>query len=412
VTTDALSSSYDGRVAALARVLQRSGVACELLLPGRAPLRFGSTRSGIGPERPEFRLIVRRTRGLRRPIDERGLGRAYVQGDLDIEVLHGDPLAVFRVRDAVSSTPSPLQVARFALELALAAPARVNARAVAYHYNLGDDFYLNFLDRRYRFYSQCLFQTGAVTLEEAAEAKLESMWEALGLRRGMHILDVGGGWGGLTEYCGARGVRVTSLTLSRESADYIERVIRRCAPGSEVLVQDLLDHQMRGRYDHAVIFGVIEHIPTYGAFCRRIWDALRPGGQLYLDASAVREKYMHSGFTRDFTWRGAHSCLALQDMLEELLFHGFEIQRVRGETHDYELTTREWARRLDERHDEITARWGENVYRRFRVYLWGCTHAFASERLQAYSVVARRRYDPGPRPGTLRRAGHFLASLR
>ena len=36
----------------------------------------------------------------------------------------------------------------------------------------------------------------------------------------------------------------------------------------------------------------------------------------------------------------------------------------------------------------------------------------STNRLQAYSLVAQRREDPGPRPGGVRRLGHFLASLR
>ena len=42
----------------------------------------------------------------------------------------------------------------------------------------------------------------------------------------------------------------------------------------------------------------------------------------FLDASATREKYAASAFTRDYTWRGPHSCLALPDLLQELLYAG------------------------------------------------------------------------------------------
>ncbi len=68
------------------------------------------------------------------------------------------------------------------------------------------------MDAKYRFYSQCLFRTDDETLEQAAEHKLESMWNGLQLEPGMRLLDIGGGWGGVHEYCGPRGVDVTSLT--------------------------------------------------------------------------------------------------------------------------------------------------------------------------------------------------------
>ena len=111
--------------------------------------------------------------------------------------------------------------------------------------------------------------------------------------------------------------------------------------------EDFLEYRAWQAYDHVVIFGVIEHIPNYARFCERVWDALKPGGKLYMDASATKEKYAASAFTRRYTWTGAHSCLALPDMLQELIRHGFHVEQVRNETEDYRLTMRKWAEKLD-----------------------------------------------------------------
>ena len=288
----------------------------------------------------------------------------------------------------------------------------MNSKAIGYHYTFGDDFYLSFIDTRYRFYSHCIFDDDEETLEEAAEHKLEQMWDGLGLRAGMRLLDIGGGWGGVTEYCGARGVHVTSLTLVEDSANYIRNLIKEKELPGEVLVEDVLAHRPAEPYDHAVIYGVIEHIPNYRRFCAQVWSALKPGGRLYMDASATKEKYAMSAFTRRYIWHGTHTFLALQDMVQELLLHGFELISVRRETHDYELTIRHWAERLDENHEIIAAMWGEELYRAFRLYLWGGSHAFKVNRLQAYHLVAERRADPGPRPRLPKRVGSFALSLR
>jgi cyclopropane-fatty-acyl-phospholipid synthase len=227
------------------------------------------------------------------------------------------------------------------------------------------------------------------------------------LRSGDHVLDIGGGWGGLKRFCQERDVRVTSLTLSEDSA----RFIREHA-GGEVVVQDLLEHRVREPYDHVVILGVIEHIPTYRRFCERVWDVLKPGGRLYLDASATREKYASSAFTRRYTWNGVHSCLCLQDLVRELLFHGFEISSLHGGTDDYEWTMRGWAENLENAQTFLCSRWSESRYRASRIFLWGGAHAFRTRRLQSYTVVANRGRQPGPRPGLLRRAGHMLGAVR
>jgi cyclopropane-fatty-acyl-phospholipid synthase len=414
-------ASDDARIVDLVRALREIEAECEVTFPWGPPIRVGE-----GPLR--FRLKLHNEQLLRSALTQMSLGRAYVQGDVDIDVVGNDDdpktlvdnaMSVFQVRDAIRSGTSVGQALRLAAELAVSRPTQVNARAIQHHYSLGDDFYHKFLDPRYHFYSQCMFGDRdeeqelvdpSTALVSAARRKLAHMNRALQLREGMHILDIGAGWGGLVKYCNRRGVHVTSLTLSEDSASYVRKHIN--DRHSEVIVEDLLDHRRRGFYDAVVIFGVIEHIPTYRRFCERVWDALKPGGRLYLDASATKQKYASSAFTRRYTWKGPHSCLALPDMIEELLFHGFEIVDVHRGTRDYERTMRAWALRLDANHDEIADRWGEYVYRTFRVFLWGGVQGFHSNRLQAYTLVAERHAQKGPRPGRLQRAAQFAASLR
>lgn len=43
--------------------------------------------------------------------------------------------------------------------------------------------------------------------------KLDFALDAVGARPGDHILDIGGGWGAMTEHAGRRGIIVTSLTI-------------------------------------------------------------------------------------------------------------------------------------------------------------------------------------------------------
>ena len=379
--------------------LQELGTPCELILPSGASVSLGSGS-------PAFRIVLRNDLPLRAPLSDLSLARAYVAGDLDVE---GDLMSLLGLRDVLHFQISLSQLLR--VGTAFLVPARVaNARAIEHHYSLGDDFYLQFLDRTYHFYSQCLFASDDETLEQAAVHKLESMWSALELKPGMRLLDIGGGWGGLAAYGAERGIHVTSLTLTQDSAAFIRNRTAALQPAPEVIVEDILDHCPHQPYDHAVMFGVIEHVPNYRRFCRRIWAILKPHGRIYLDASATREKYAATAFTREYTWHGPHSCLAVQDLVGEMLYHGFDVLGVRQETQDYELTMGAWARRFDDAHDEIADRSSEEVYRAFRVFLWGGTHGFRTNRLQAYSVVAQRRDAPGPRPGTLRRLGQFVAA--
>lgn len=385
----------------LAALVEESAVPCELVFPGGEAWRCGAGA-------PRFRVVLNSPAVLRRPFDEFTLGRAYVEGEIDIE---GDFLALLELRRRLGDRLRVGPILRFLSLLFLTAPTRANRAAIADHYSFGDDFYHAFIDRRYHFYSHGIFHAESETIEEASEHKLERMWSALELRPGMHLLDIGGGWGGVARYCAPRGVRVTSLTLAPDSRNYIAGLLAGEGLAGEVRLEDFLEHRPAAPYDAVVIYGVIEHIPNYRRFCARAWEVLKPGGRLYMDASASKEKFLMSAFTRHYIWHGTHTFLCLQDVVEEFLFHGFELLEVQNESRDYELTMRQWAERFDAARAAIVERWGEKVYRAFRVYLWGGCHAFHVDRLQAYHLTVRRGDGPGPRPGLWRRARHFARGL-
>ena len=102
-------------------------------------------------------------------------------------------------------------------------------------------------------------------------------------------------------------------------------------------------------------------------------------------------------------WPGNTTPLQLTDYLDAVVKTPFELIEVCNDRHNYLLTTRHWAENLDRHRDEIVARWGERLYRRFRLYLWGCVHAFSTDDVTAYRLLlelpadiqARERFASG-----------------
>lgn len=353
-------------------------------------------------------MIFRSERALRTPMTELGVGRAYVSGDIQTE---GDFGALFDARQKLQEKVPLRQKLQFLYDYFRTATT-MNATAVGEHYGRGDELYLKFIDKRFRFYSQGLFKHPDDSIEQASEHKLETMFKSLDLKPGARLLDLGGGWGGVTQYCGARGVHVTTLTLTADSARFIQRLISDNNLLGQVFVQDFLDHKPDEPYDHIVTFGVIEHLLDYRRLASRVYDVLKPGGRIYLDGSAAVTKFAVSSWTRDYVWGGTHTFMTVQDVMAEFLYYGFEVVEVVRETKDYELTMLEWAKRFDLAKDEIIAGWGEDTYRVFRVFSWGGTHAFRTNSLQAYHIVAEKTGSLGPRPSTYRRVVQFLGNLR
>ncbi|KAG6321679.1 hypothetical protein E4U22_001585 [Claviceps purpurea] len=379
----------------------RSGLGRMLFLldvPGVVELPDG-TIFPTGSGDPAFRVIFRSKRALRTPMTEMSVGRAFLNGDIDVQ---GDLGTLFDARNKLRDKVPLCQKLRFVWD-SLWTTSRADFRLMRSHYGRDDSFYLSFLDKRYRLYSHALFKSPTDSLEDAAENKMEAIFSQLGLQEGMCILDIGGGWGGVAQYCASRGVRVTTITLAENGADYIRNLIIENDLLAEVRLEDFFDHDPAELYDHAVSLASIEHMPDYRRFARKAWDLLKPGGRLYLDGSAAVEKYDVSAFTRDYIWRGTHTYMTVQDVVAELLYHGFELLRIEGETKDYHLTVLEWARRLEEAKDAIIAGWGEETYRVFRLMMWGGQHSFKVNALQAYHLVAQKTNSRGPRPSSLRR---------
>ena len=99
-------------------------------------------------------------------------------------------------------------------------------RNIAYHYDLGNEFYALWLDKTMT-YSSALFRTGQESLEAAQKAKYASMVDRMGVKPGDHVLEIGCGWGGFAEYAAKeRGLRVTGLTISQAQLDYARERIR------------------------------------------------------------------------------------------------------------------------------------------------------------------------------------------
>ena len=358
---------------------------------------------------PVFSVTFKSERVLTSGLNEYALGRAYIDGDIEIE---GDMRSLFEVRRSMQGISSTGFLIRMWIRMLLRNPIKLNREVIARHYDLGDDFYLAFIDRKYHLYSHCLFRTDDESLEEAAQHKFETLTAALQLEPGMRLLDIGAGWGAVTRYAGPRGIKVTGLTIAEDSLRLHEDLIAgENLTDCTILLEDFLEHVPQEPYDAIVILGVIEHIPQYRRFVDQVWKCLKPGGRIYLDASAVLEKYKVSDFMRRYIYPGTHSYLCLPDLLQEFLLRGFKVNEVVDETHEYDLTLHHWAMRFEANRDYFVKRWGERVFRSFRMFLWGGSYAMQTRSLQAYHILAERTEDPGIRPGLFRRLRYFLRSL-
>jgi cyclopropane-fatty-acyl-phospholipid synthase len=378
---DTLVTRYDK----IFRLIQNR-IADQIKIPFEIRL-WGDHSYHFGKGEPAVKVLVKDRDGLAAlsGLDELKICEAYMAGNLDVV---GDMLGFVSLRGVLSDN-HPLHMLWRRLAPLFIGREQTDRQAIASHYDYDNEFYLTFMDPT-RCYSQAVFERDDETLEAAQRRKLDFAIESCRLKPGDRVLDVGGGWGAFTEHAGRRGIEVTALTISRHSEAFLMDLIQRLQPPCRVVNQDFLEYAAPEPYDAIVILGVMEHLPDYPAVLRQFQRLLKPGGYVYLDASAFREKYSKPTFVSRYIFPGDHSYFCLHEFLTAVAKTPLEVLAVHNDRHSYYLTCKAWAENLEAARDEIISRWGETLYRRFRLYLWGSAYAFLSRGMDAYRVVLQR----------------------
>jgi cyclopropane-fatty-acyl-phospholipid synthase len=280
---------------------------------------------------------------------------------------------------------------------------RRDARAIAYHYDVSNDFYALFLDRR-MVYTCAYYRTPGGGLDQAQEDKLDLVCRKLRLHAGERLLDIGCGWGSLVVWAAERyGVEAHGVTLSRQQAEYADATIRRRGLQGRARV-DFLDYRelpRDRRFDKIAAVGVIEHIGirNYPDYFGRVHELLAPGG-LFLNHGITHSKAWRRSTSSEFLERYVFPNAEIDNVthtLDAMERANFEILDVEALRAHYARTCRQWVERLRAQHDAAVALVGERTYRTWVAYLAASSASFAQGFLGLYQVVAARADAAGLR---------------
>ena len=250
-------------------------------------------------------------------------------------------------------------------------------RNISAHYDLGNDFYAQWLDPTMS-YSSGFFGAGVETLEQSQVAKYQLVVDALGLEKPSRILEIGCGWGGFAEVAADRGHHVTGLTISREQLDYARN---RLGSRAEIRFQDYRD--TKEHFDAIASIEMIEavgeaHWPTY---FKVLHDRLKPGGAAAVQAITIDDS-LFDGYRRkaDFIQRyifpgGMLPTKGILGQQAERAGLGFETVELFGQ--DYARTLALWRERFEAAWSTIAALgFDEKFRRRWSYYLSYCEAGF------------------------------------
>src|SRR5262245_17674489 len=169
-----------------------------------------------------------------------------------------------------------------------------DAKAIAFHYDVSNEFYALFLARR-MVYTCAYYRHPDGDLDQAQEDKLDLVCRKLRLARGERLLDIGCGWGSLVMWAAERyDVVAHGVTLSAAQAEWAQAAIRRAGLENRARVDhlDYRDLPAALRFDKIAAVGVIEHIGTanYPSYFARAYELLEPGG-LFLNHGITTHKH-------------------------------------------------------------------------------------------------------------------------
>jgi cyclopropane-fatty-acyl-phospholipid synthase len=182
---------------------------------------------------------------------------------------------------------APTQAMRIVAHRLRRNTVRQAKRNIASHYDLSNDLYRLFLDESLT-YSSAVFESPAQRLVEAQRNKYARVADLAGITEpGMHVLEIGSGWGSFAIYLAAeRGATVTTITISEEQAALARMRVAAAGLSDRVSVE-LRDYRdVSGEYDAIVSVEMLEavgheYFPAFFETCDRV---LRRGGRIGLQS--------------------------------------------------------------------------------------------------------------------------------
>ncbi len=319
-----------------------------------------------------------------------GLGEAYMDGWWDVKDLDQ---FFYKVLDAeldkhVSKT---IIVAGAIKSLLFNQQTKSKSKVVAQeHYDLGNELYTRMLDKNMQY--TCGYWKNAKTLDQAQVAKLRLVCEKLQLKKGMRVLELGGGFGGLARFMAKEyGCEVVSYNISKEQIAYS----REWCKGLPVTFIEADYREAHGQFDRIVSVGLCEHIgyKNYRAFMELANKCLKDHGLFLLHTIAGNKSVV---VTEPWTAKYIfpNSMLPSAKQLTAAAEGLFTLEDWHNFGADYDKTLMGWHANFERTWHELKGTkpiYDDRFYRMWRYYLLSCAGSFRCRNIQLYQIVFSKK---------------------
>ncbi len=263
------------------------------------------------------------------------------------------------------------------------------------HYNLGNDFFHDMLDKEYMQYT-CAYWKNAKTLQKAQIDKLNLICKKIHLNKKKSpnrdkIIEFGSGFGGFAKYSTQNyNCEVTSYNISTKQAEYAKNMTKDL-PVNTILSDYRDAGSMENKYyfDKVVSIGMMEHVgpKNYDSFMELVDNCLKDRGIFILHtigAVKTQDQSKDDIWTKKYIFPGGHLPSALQIIKSTEPY--FILEDFQNIGHDYDKTLMEWYKNFEANWHKYE-RYGEKFHRMWRYYLLSCAGAFRSGNICLFQFV-------------------------
>ncbi|MGZ6004941.1 MAG: class I SAM-dependent methyltransferase [Candidatus Saccharimonadales bacterium] len=327
-----------------------------------------SRQYGNGPK--YFDLVIKQA-GLAKQLIKNpplGFAEAYINGQLEVS---GDLTQIIRLlmnnqqimaydklRYKTSKTSKRLQ------------PAQIRQ-----HNDLGNDLFRKFLGPT-MLYTAANYNSSRENLSLAQKRKAQLILEALRLKKGQRLLDIGCGWGYLSvQAAKVYNVHVHGITLSPNQLKFCRELAVREGVSNLVDFElvNFLDFKPNHQFQAVMSIECVESIAKryQPSFFSKMAAVMSPDGRVVLQISTIAGK---SGLTEPFLDKYVFPGLyvpAQWELLQGLANAGLRVEALSNLRSDYYLTTKAWLTAIRTHRQWIENQYDQRQFRILELYMAG-----------------------------------------
>ena len=272
-------------------------------------------------------------------------------------------------------------------------------RNVRHHYDIGEELYDLFLDKKHRQYSCAYFTKNNESLEEAQQNKINHIIKKLNLKPEHKVLDIGCGWGGMAfEIAQQSQCEVTGISLSENQIKYCKEKAKELNLDNQVRFE-LLDYRsVNSKFDRIVSVGAFEHFGKkfYKTFFKKIKNIMNDDGICLLHTiGSVDEPGPIQPFIQKYIFPGG-IVPSLSEIITPIEKTGLVLSDCETLIHHYDKTLKAWLDRFMKNKEKAKYLHNKEFVRMWEFYLASCSAGFKFRDLVVYQLQLVKNFTALP----------------